>query len=183
MKSFLAVGLPSFRSFSFSIASTVALAISAEIARSQPENPATAVPVLEFPTIPTERGEPSTETSKRLSKRIFNIDFGPWIPKGETSGQEGPAATGHENDFWNIVGIPWSNYHRVERMIYASGDSSTIQVELKNLGGAWSSQGKMGVKSPMLDSYHYPMNNQGGNSEVILHKVYPGRWAVMERRG
>lgn len=36
----------------------------------------------------------------------------------------------------------------------------------------------MGVKSPMLDCYHYPMNNQGGNSEVVLHHVYPGRYAL-----
>ena len=29
----------------------------------------------------------------------------------------------------------------------------------------------MGVKDPMLDSFNYPVNNQGGNSEVILHQV------------
>ena len=117
------------------------------------------------------------EVSNSRFRRLFNIDFGPWMPD-ERSGQKGPAAIGREDDFWNIVGIPWSNHHRVNRLTYASGDSSTIHVELKNLGGAWNSGGKMGVKSAMLNCYHYPMNNQGGDSEVILHRVPPGRFAL-----
>jgi hypothetical protein len=34
----------------------------------------------------------------------------------------------------------------------------------------------MGVKAPMLDTFNYPANNQGGNSQVILHRVPPGRY-------
>ena len=117
------------------------------------------------------------EISDAQHRRLFNIDFGPWLPD-ERSGQVGPAVIGREGDAWNIVGIPWSNHHRVNRMVYANGDSATLQVEMKNLGGAWSSKGQMGVKSPMLDCYHYPMNNQGGDSQAILHRVNPGRYAL-----
>ena len=43
---------------------------------------------------------------------------------------------------------------------------------------SWGNAGKMGVKAPMLDSFNYPANNRGGNSQVILSQVPPGTYAV-----
>ena len=108
--------------------------------------------------------------------RLFNIDFGPWIH--EQTQQNGPAAVGFKNDFWNIVGVPWKNRHTVKHLRLASRKMTPIEVELINLGGGWSNKGGLGVKLPMLDTYNYPMNNQGGDSEVILHKVPPGNYTL-----
>ena len=106
----------------------------------------------------------------------FNIDFGPG--KGELSKQTGPAAAGQEGDFWNTVAIGFNNDHTESGLKLANGQPSDIAVELVNLGGAWGSSGKMGVKSPMLDSFNYPANNQGGNSQVILSHVPAGTYSL-----
>jgi hypothetical protein len=51
-------------------------------------------------------------------------------------------------------------------------------MEMVNLGGSWSSGGVMGVASPMLDTYNYPVGNKGGDSKVILRNVPAGRYQV-----
>jgi beta-lactamase regulating signal transducer with metallopeptidase domain len=106
----------------------------------------------------------------------FNIDFGVWRP--EPSKQVGPAAAGKPGDFWNTVGVPNADHHTESGMRFASGEPSAIQVEMFNLGGGWGNSGLMGVKDPMLDTFNYPVNNQGGNSQVILHQVPPGKYDV-----
>ena len=113
---------------------------------------------------------PSHGTSQ---PQIFNIDFGV-----APSRQTGPAAAGHEGDFWNVVSVAWNNDHTETGMKFASGEPSSIQVRMINLGGGWGSSGRMGVKAPMLDSYNYPVNNQGGNAQVILKAVPAGRYDV-----
>lgn len=118
----------------------------------------------------------STLSREPLEPKIFNIDFGAWRP--EESRQTGPAAAGGEGDFWNTVGVAWSNAHTESDLKFASGDPSPIRVEMNNLGGGWGCDGRMGVKAPMLDSFNYPMNNQGGNSQVILNEVPPGEYDV-----
>lgn len=104
----------------------------------------------------------------------LNIDFGVWKP--ELSRQAGPAAAGQAGDVWNAVGVAWNNDHIEYNLRSARGELSPIEVRLLNLGGAWGNSNGMGVKAPMLDSYHYPQNNQGGNSQVSLHNVPPGSY-------
>jgi len=106
---------------------------------------------------------------------IFNIDFGPG--RGDSK-QVGPAATGDAEDFWNSVSVGFNDDHTESNLKFANGQPSPIAVELVNLGGGWGSNGKMGVKAPMLDSFNYPANNQGGNSQVILSHVPPGTYAL-----
>jgi hypothetical protein len=106
----------------------------------------------------------------------FNIDFGPG--KGEPSKQAGPAAAGQEGDFWNSVAIAFNSDHTESGLKLANGQPSPIAVQMINLGGAWGNGGKMGVKSPMLDSFNYPVNNQGGNSQVILSNVPAGTYSL-----
>ena len=106
----------------------------------------------------------------------FNIDFGPG--KGEPSKQTGPAAVGQEGDFWNTVAIGFNSDHTENGLKLANGQPGPIAVQMINLGGAWGSSGKMGVKSPMLDSFNYPGNNQGGNSQVILSNVPAGTYSL-----
>jgi hypothetical protein len=128
-------------------------------------------PKGEAPADPAAADEPVV-----LEPRTFNIDFGVWRPA--LSKQVGPAAVGQPGDFWNSVGVPWNNAHTESGLKFATRESSAIQVEMINLAGAWSSDGLMGVKAPMLDNFNYPMNNQGGNSMVILHHVPPGKYQV-----
>lgn len=104
----------------------------------------------------------------------LNIDFGPSKPALST--QTGPAAAGHEGDFWNAVAVSWNNAHTESGLKLANGDPSPIEVDMLNLGGGWSNHGRLPVKSPMLDTYNYPVNNRGGNSRVILEKVPPGKY-------
>jgi hypothetical protein len=106
----------------------------------------------------------------------FNIDFGPG--KGEPSKQVGPAAAGQEGDFWNTVAIGFNSDHTETGLKLANGQPSPIEVRMVNLGGAWGSSGKMGVKAPMLDSFNYPVNNQGGNSQVILSHLPAGVYSL-----
>ncbi len=108
--------------------------------------------------------------------QTLNIDFGVWRP--EPSKQVGPAATGSPGDLWNAVGVPNNNHHTESDLKFANGTPSPIQVEMINLGGGWGSSGAMGVDSPMYDTYNYPVNNQGGNSRVILHQVPPGKYQL-----
>jgi hypothetical protein len=63
-------------------------------------------------------------------------------------------------------------------MRFGSGKRSPIAVRLVNLGGSWGNGGKMGVSDPMMDTFNYPKNNQGGNSQVILSSVPPGSYDV-----
>jgi beta-lactamase regulating signal transducer with metallopeptidase domain/biopolymer transport protein ExbD len=118
----------------------------------------------------------STVSREQVEPQTFNIDFGAWRP--EESRQIGPAAAGREGDFWNTVGVAWSNEHTESDLKFASGEPSPIRVEMINLGGGWGNDGRMGVKAPMLDSFNYPVNNQGGNSQVILHEAPPGEYDV-----
>jgi hypothetical protein len=116
------------------------------------------------------------QSQSSVAPTRFNVDFGPWKPG--RSAKTGPAAAGKPGDFWNVVGIPWNNNHTESGLKAADGSSSQIRVQLINLGGGWSSQGKLGVPDPMLDTYNYPQNNQGGNSEVILFQVSPGSYQL-----
>jgi beta-lactamase regulating signal transducer with metallopeptidase domain len=106
----------------------------------------------------------------------FNIHFGPG--KGEPSKQVGPAAVGQEGDFWNTVAIGFNSDHTETGLKLANGQPSPIEVQMINLGGAWGSSGKMGVKAQMLDSFNYPVNNQGGNSHVILSHLPAGKYSL-----
>ena len=115
----------------------------------------------------------SRDTSK---PQIFDVAFGVWRP-AETK-QTGPAAAGRKGDYWNAPGVPWNNDHTESGLKFASGDSSPVQVRMVNLGGGWGNDGTLGIKSPMMDSYNYPVNNQGGDSQVILSNVPPGRYDV-----
>jgi beta-lactamase regulating signal transducer with metallopeptidase domain/biopolymer transport protein ExbD len=108
--------------------------------------------------------------------QIFDIAFGVWRP--EESKQTGPAAAGREEDYWNTVGVPWINDHTETGLKFASRVPSAVQVRMVNLAGGWGNDGKMGVKAPMFDSYNYPVNNQGGNAQVILTHVPPGKYDV-----
>jgi len=105
----------------------------------------------------------------------FNIDFGPG--KGEPSKQAGPAAVGQEGDFWNTVAIGFNSDHTESGLKFANGQPSDIQARLINLGGGWGGPGP-GVKSPMMDTFNYPVNNQGGNSQVILSHVPAGTYSL-----
>jgi hypothetical protein len=110
------------------------------------------------------------------ARHTFNIDFGP--SRDAESKQTGPAAAGNPGDFWNTVAIGFNSDHTESDLRFANGAPSPIQVRLVNLGGSWGNSGGMGVKDPMLDSYNYPVNNQGGNSRVILRNVPPGTYDV-----
>ena len=110
----------------------------------------------------------------KMPPQPLNIDFGVWKPN--PSPQTGPAAAGREGDFWNAVAVPWNNAHIEGGLKSATGDPSPVQVEMINLGGGCSSGGALSVKSPMLDTFNYPVNNRGGNSQVILHQVPPGKY-------
>jgi hypothetical protein len=105
----------------------------------------------------------------------FNIDFGPG--KGEPSKQVGPAAVGQDGDFWNTVAIGFNSDHTESGLKFANGQPSEIQARLINLGGGWGGPGP-GVKSPMMDTFNYPVNNQGGNSQVILSHVPAGTYSL-----
>jgi hypothetical protein len=119
-----------------------------------------------------QRSEQQTKSNNQPSR--LNLDFGPWKPAA--SGKSGPAEAGKKGDFWNVVGIPWNNNHTESNLKTADGGSSRVQVQLINLGGGWSNNGKMGVDDPMYNTFNYPQNNQGGDSEVILSQVAPGRY-------
>ena len=101
-----------------------------------------------------------------------NIDFGVWKP--QESSQTGAAAVGKEGDYWNVVGVPWNDNHSTENLKTTQKSDSGISVHLKNLGGGWGNEGKMGMKHPMYESYNYPAGNKGGNSEVVLTNVPTG---------
>jgi len=105
---------------------------------------------------------------------VFNIDFGPG--RGNTK-QVGSAAAGNDGDFWNSVDTG-NNDHTESGLKYADGQSSPIEAEMVNLSGGWGNDGKLGVKAPMLDTFNYPVNNQGGSSRVILSQVPPGTYSL-----
>ncbi len=106
----------------------------------------------------------------------FNVDFGTWKPG--PSEQSGPAAVGRKGDFWNVVGVPWNHAHTESGLKFANGQPSPIRVEMINLGGGWSTGGRVAIDSPMLDNYNYPANNRGGHAKVILHDVPAGTYAL-----
>ena len=118
--------------------------------------------------------KPATQVRGR--PQALNMDFGVWRP--EPSKQVGPAAVGRRDDYWNTVGVPNNNRHTESDLKFADGSACPVQVEMINLGGGWGCGGAMGVKAPMLDTYNYRMNNQGGNSQVILHDVAPGNYQL-----
>ena len=143
-------------------------------------SPVTGLPVMPPPTAfapPTEplAHQPMTaEALAAIEPQSFNIDFG----SGSPSKQVGPAAAGRAGDFWNTVSVGFNDHFTESDLKFAGGDPSPIEVEMINLGGGWSFRGKMGVKSPMLDTYNYPTGNRGGNSQVVLHRVPPGKYSL-----
>ena len=106
----------------------------------------------------------------------FNVDFGPAV--GTPSEQVGPAAAGKAGDFWNTVAVAFNDHHTEGDLRFANGDPSPIQIEMINLGGGYSAQDRLGVKSPMLNTINYPQGNKGGDSTVILHHVPAGKYQV-----
>lgn len=118
----------------------------------------------------------SLRMATSLEPQVFDIDFGIWRP--EASKQTGAAAAGSDGDFWNTVGVAWSNDHTESGLKFANGEASPIQVRMKNLGGGWGSDGRLGIKSAMMNGYNYPQNNQGGNAEVILSRVPAGTYDI-----
>lgn len=108
------------------------------------------------------------------SPQTFNIDFGVWKPG--PSPKVGTAAAGGEGDFWNVTAVPWIDDHTESDLRWATGDPCPINVRMINLAGGWSFDGKLGNKDPMLNTYNYPKNNQGGNSQVILSDIPPGKY-------
>ena len=126
---------------------------------------------------PEASSKPHKLTAAELSDvkpRPFNVDFGGSDP----SDQVGPAAVGKEGDFWNAVAKGFNDHHTESGLSFADHEPSPIEVEMINLGGAWSFHGAMGINSPMMDHYTYPTGNKGGNSEVILRNVPPGKYSV-----
>ena len=124
---------------------------------------------------PFKSHKPNVELAD-VKPQTFNVDFGPAV--GTPSEQVGPAAAGKAGDFWNTVAIVFNDHHTEGDLKFAGGDPSPIEVEMINLGGGCSAGGRMGVKSPMLDTYDYPMGNKGGNSTVILHHVPAGKYQI-----
>lgn len=110
------------------------------------------------------------------NRQTLDLAFGVWRP--EESKQVGPAAAGREGDYWNTVGVAWNNDHTETGLKFASGDSSAVQVRMVNLAGGWGNDGKLAIKSAMMNSYNYPVNNQGGNARVILKEIPPGKYDV-----
>lgn len=116
----------------------------------------------------------SLATTPNPLPKTINIDFGPSRP--QPSEQVGPAAVGEPGDYWNTVAVAWNSDHTEWDLKFASGESCPTQVRLINLGGCWGNSGGMGVRAPMLDCFNYPVGNQGGNSQVILTEVPPGKY-------
>jgi len=145
--------------------------------RSEPNG----LPQLPAPPRPSADQLESTSKAHRpvaeladVKPQPFNIDFGPFSP----SAQVGPAAVGHAGDFWNSVAESSNDHHTAADLKFAGGDPSPIEVEMINLGGGWSCGGVMAIESAMLNTYNYPVCNQGGDSTVILHQVPPGKYNV-----
>lgn len=109
-------------------------------------------------------------------QHAFNIDFGPLASSG--SQKSGPAVVGDQGDFWNAVAVNGENEHTQINLKSTKGQYSPIKVQMINLAGGWSCSGKMGVKDSMLDDFNYPVNNQGGNSQVILKNVPQGNYQI-----
>ncbi|MEI7998303.1 MAG: hypothetical protein WCH62_02185, partial [Candidatus Omnitrophota bacterium] len=127
--------------------------------------------LLQRQSLPMEQVQ-SQQAPTVFGPHTFNVDFGSW--KGTSSAKSGAAADGWQGDYWNTVAVAWNNDHTQYNLKSTKADVSPIQVRLVNLGGGWSNAGRMGLKDPMLDSFNYPKNNQGGNSQVILYKVPAG---------
>ena len=110
----------------------------------------------------------------RILQPTFNIDFGP--ERKTPSKKTGAAAAGEPGDYWNTVAIGFNSNHIETGLKFANGQPSPIAVALNNLGGGWGNGGKLGINDPMMDSFNYPVNNQGGNSLVTLYNVLPGSY-------
>jgi hypothetical protein len=127
-----------------------------------------------------EPGQTTPEPKQAAQGRVdskpqpFNVDFGVWKP--EPSPQVGPAAAGSAGDYWNVVGEPFNHAHTEFGLKFANHQASPIRVEMLNLGGGWSAGKRLGIDSPMLNTYNYPANNRGGNASVILYDVPPGTY-------
>lgn len=117
-----------------------------------------------------------SDAMDKIVEPTFNIDFGP--ERKALSKKTGAAAAGAPGDYWNTVAIGFNSNHIETGLRFANGVPSPIAVGLNNLGGGWGNSGKMGVDDPMLDSFNYPVNNQGGNSLVTLYNVAPGSYDV-----
>jgi hypothetical protein len=106
----------------------------------------------------------------------FNIDFGP--DRGTPSKKTGAAAAGQPGDYWNTVAIGFNSNHIETGLKFANGEASPIAVALNNLGGGWGNDDKLGIHDPMMNSFNYPVNNQGGSSLVTLYNVSPGSYDI-----
>jgi beta-lactamase regulating signal transducer with metallopeptidase domain len=124
---------------------------------------------------PFKSHKPNAELAD-VKPQPFDVDFGPAV--GTPSEQVGPAAAGKAGDFWNTVAIVFNDHHTEGDLKFAGGEPSPIEVEMINLGGACSAGGRMGIKSPMFDTYNYPLGNKGGDSTVILHHVPAGKYQI-----
>lgn len=116
-------------------------------------------------------------SSTGRSLTTLNIDFGHWQEWGP-SRKIGPAAVGEENDFWNVVAIPWNNDHTEGGLVDALKAKSEIQIRMVNLAGGWAQVGELGLSDPMLNTYNYPQNNRGGESQVEISHLQQGTYSL-----
>ena len=118
---------------------------------------------------------PLAAMDSSLSPKLFNIDFGKWLPGA--SDKTGSAIVGKSGDYWNVLGVPWCDDHNKNNLKNADQSSSSIIVEMKNLGGGWGDGGKLlGLYDPMLKDFSYPANNKGGNAYVVMSNVPAGSY-------
>jgi hypothetical protein len=107
----------------------------------------------------------------------LNIDFGHWKEWGPSK-KVGPAAVGAEDDFWNVVAVPWNDNHCEGKLADVRKEKNNIQVCMVNLAGGWAQVGELGLADLMLNTYNYPQNNQGGESQVKLLNVPEGLYSL-----
>jgi len=107
----------------------------------------------------------------------INIHFGHWKEWGPSS-KVGSAAIGEDNDFWNVVAVPWNDDHTEVGLLDAQRIKSDIQIRMVNLGGGWAQVGELGLDDPMLSTYNYPQNNQGGESQIEISNLQQGSYTL-----
>jgi hypothetical protein len=127
----------------------------------------------------------STSTGQLIHDRAFtpqrvNISFGRWRKDGAVL-PHGAAAAGDAQDLWNAVGMPWQKDHIAEGLVDARGEPTPVRARLVNLGGGWAFSGQLALSRacPMIDSFNYPQNNQGGLAEVVLVDVPAGGYELL----
>ena len=115
---------------------------------------------------------PQVDVSK-YSPKLLNIDFG--SPHyNPLSSRTGPAVVGNYGDIWNGPGGGACDYFLTSNFKNADGSKSPTYIEVRNLGGGWStsnSGGTLGINDSMLNDFSYPMNNKGGNAYIQISNV------------